>query len=35
MNHRFADIAGAEKFLPQAAATLNAKTGSPVQARAN
>jgi acylglycerol lipase len=30
-----ADIAGAEKFLPQAAATLNAKTGSPVQARAN
>jgi alpha-beta hydrolase superfamily lysophospholipase len=30
-----ADVAGAEKFLPQAATTLNAKVGSPVQARAN
>jgi len=30
-----ADIAGAEKFLPQAATTLNAKVGNPIQARAN
>jgi acylglycerol lipase len=30
-----ADVAGAEKFLPQAATTLNAKVGGPVQARAN
>ncbi len=30
-----ADIAGAEKFLPQPAATLNAKSGTAVQARAN
>jgi len=30
-----ADVAGAEKFLPQAATTLNAKVGNPIQARAN
>jgi acylglycerol lipase len=30
-----ADVAGAEKFLPPAAATLNAKVGNPIQARAN
>ena len=30
-----ADVAGAAKFLPQASTTLNAKVGSPIQARAN